>query len=246
MGPVELAARGLELAGIDYVRAIFAGELPAPPIADLMGFRGVEAEPGRAVFEIVPGEQHYNPIGSVHGGVALTLLDSAMGCAVHTLLEAGVGYTTLELKANFVRPIRADTGVVRCEGTSCTPARGSRRPRAASPTAGKLLAHGTTTCSCSLGSSAWPTTVSARSIRRSSAGSSGAASTSTPALRVVASGSTAASWTRSSSTRARPPTTSSARSAAPTATASAAHGHGKPKKKRRSMLEDFLLRRVRG
>ena len=63
-----------------------------------------------------PGPQHYNPIGSVHGGVALTLLDSAMGCAVHTLLEPGVGYTTLEVKTNFVRPITADTGLIRCEG----------------------------------------------------------------------------------------------------------------------------------
>jgi uncharacterized protein (TIGR00369 family) len=147
IGPVELAARGLELAGIDYVRAIFAGELPPPPIAELMGFRGIEAEPGRAVFEIVPGEQHYNPIGSVHGGVALTLLDSAMGCAVHTLLEAGVGYTTLEVKANFVRPILADTGVVRCEGTVLHA--GSRVATAEGRVvdgAGKLLAHGTTTC----------------------------------------------------------------------------------------------------
>jgi uncharacterized protein (TIGR00369 family) len=146
-GPVELAARGLELAGIDYVRAIFAGELPPPPIAELMGFRGIEAEPGRAVFEIVPGEQHYNPIGSVHGGVALTLLDSAMGCAVHTLLAAGVGYTTLEVKANFVRPILADTGVVRCEGTVLHA--GSRVATAEGRVidgAGKLLAHGTTTC----------------------------------------------------------------------------------------------------
>lgn len=147
MGPVELAARGLELAGIDYVRAIFAGELPAPPIAELIGFRGVEAEPGRAVFEIVPGEQHYNPIGSVHGGVALTLLDSAMGCAIHTLLEAGVGYATLEVKANFVRPILAETGLVRCEGTVLHA--GSRVATAegrVTDEAGKLLAHGTTTC----------------------------------------------------------------------------------------------------
>ena len=146
-GPLELAARGLELAGIDYVRAIFAGELPPPPIAELMGFRGVEAEPGRAVFEIVPGVQHYNPIGSVHGGVALTLLDSAMGCAIHTLLEAGVGYTTLEVKANFVRPILAETGVVRCEGTVLHA--GSRVATAEGRVvdeAGKLLAHGTTTC----------------------------------------------------------------------------------------------------
>jgi uncharacterized protein (TIGR00369 family) len=147
MGPLELAARGLQLAGIDYVRAIFAGELPPPPIAELMGFRGVEAEPGRALFEIVPGAQHYNPIGSVHGGVALTLLDSAMGCAIHTLLEAGVGYTTLELKANFVRPILAETGLVRCEGTVLHA--GSRVATAEGRVvdeAGKLLAHGTTTC----------------------------------------------------------------------------------------------------
>ena len=145
--PRALAARGRELSGIEYVRAIFAGELPPPPIATLLGFRGVDAEPGRAVFEIVPGDEHYNPIGTVHGGVALTLLDSAMGCAVHTLLEAGVGYTTLEVKANFVRPITAETGVVRCEGTVLHA--GSRVATAegkVSDRAGKLLAHGTTTC----------------------------------------------------------------------------------------------------
>ncbi len=101
---------------MEYVQAIFAGELPAPPIAELMGFRGVEAEPGRAVFEMTPGPEHYNPIGSVHGGIALTLLDSAMGCALHTVLPAGTGYTTLELKANLLRPITADSGTLRCEG----------------------------------------------------------------------------------------------------------------------------------
>ena len=145
--PHALAARGRELSGMDYVRAIFAGELPPPPIATLMGFRGVEAEPGRAVFEILPGDEHYNPIGSVHGGVALTLLDSAMGCAVHTLLEAGVGYATLEVKANFVRPITSETGLVRCEGTVLHA--GSRVATAEGrvvDVAGRLLAHGTTTC----------------------------------------------------------------------------------------------------
>jgi len=145
--PHALAARGLELAGIDYISAIFAGELPPPPIAELMGFRGVEAEPGRAVFELEPGPQHYNPIGSVHGGVALTLLDSAMGCAIHTLLEAGVGYTTLELKTNFVRPMSAGMGTVRCEGTVIHA--GSRVATAEGRVTsqdGKLLAHGTTTC----------------------------------------------------------------------------------------------------
>jgi uncharacterized protein (TIGR00369 family) len=145
--PLALAARGRELSGMEYVRAIFSGELPPPPIATLMGFRGVEAESGRAVFEMEPGPQHYNPIGSVHGGVALTLLDSAMGCAIHTMLERGVGYTTLEVKTNFVRPILAETGLIRCEGTVLHA--GSRVATAEgrlTDAAGKLLAHGTTTC----------------------------------------------------------------------------------------------------
>jgi uncharacterized protein (TIGR00369 family) len=145
--PRAVAEQGLKLSGMDYIRAIFAGELPAPPISTLMGFRGVEAEPGRALFEMEPGPQHYNPIGSVHGGIALTLLDSAMGCAVHTLLDAGVGYTTIEVKTNFVRAITADTGVIRCEGTVIH--KGSRVATAEgrlTDAAGKLLAHGTTTC----------------------------------------------------------------------------------------------------
>ena len=132
---------------MEYFRAIVSGELPAPPISELMGFRAVEAEPGRALFEMEPGPQHYNPIGSVHGGVALTLLDSAMGCAVHTTLDAGVGYTTIEVKTNFVRPITADTGLIRCEGVVLH--RGSRIATAEgrlTDADGKLLAHGTTSC----------------------------------------------------------------------------------------------------
>ena len=132
---------------MEFIRRIFQGELPPPPIADLMGFRGVECDPGRAVFEMTPGPQHYNPIGSVHGGVALTLLDSAMGCAVHTTLEAGVAYTTLELKANLVRPITAQTGLIRCEGTVI---HGGRRVATAEgrlvDANDKLFAHGTATC----------------------------------------------------------------------------------------------------
>jgi len=145
--PRQVAEQGLKLSGMEYIQAIFRGELPAPPISELMGFQGVEAEPGRAVFEMVPGPQHYNPIGSVHGGIALTLLDSAMGCAVHTTLDAGVGYTTLEVKTNFVRPITADTGLIRCEGHVIHS--GSRVATAEgklTDAAGKLLAHGTTTC----------------------------------------------------------------------------------------------------
>ena len=149
-GPTQtdvLAHRGLELSGLDFIRAVFAGELPPPPIALLLGFRGVEARPGEAVFELEPGPQHYNPIGSVHGGVALTLLDSAMGCAIHTLLDVGVRYTTLEVKTNFVRAITAETGVIRCEGRVIH--KGRRVATAEGrvvDAAGKLLAHGTTTC----------------------------------------------------------------------------------------------------
>ena len=147
LDPHALAARGRELSGMEYIQAIFDGELPPPPIAQLMGFRGVSAEPGRAVFEMEPGPQHYNPIGSVHGGIALTLLDSAMGCAVHTTLARGDRYTTLEVKTNFVRPITADTGLIRCEGVVIH--KGSRVATAEGRVTdgeGKLLAHGTTTC----------------------------------------------------------------------------------------------------
>ena len=137
----------MELSGLDLINAMFAGELPPPPIAELMGFRGVEIELGRAVFEFEPGPQHYNPIGTVHGGVAMTLLESAMVCAVLSTLAAGVRYTTLEVKTNFVRPMTVDTGLVRCEGTVIHG--GSRVATAEGKvvdSAGKLLAHGTTTC----------------------------------------------------------------------------------------------------
>ena len=145
--PVAIAARGLELSGMDYINAIFGGELPPPPIASTLGFRLESVAEGRAVFVGDPAAWQYNPIGSVHGGIALTLLDSAMGCAVHTTLEAGVRYTTLEVKTNFVRPITADTGVIRCEGIVIH--QGSRIATAEGKLTdpnGKLLAHGTTTC----------------------------------------------------------------------------------------------------
>ena len=101
--PAATAAAGLKLAGLDYIRAIVDGTLPPPPIAELFGFEIVEAEHGRAVFAMEPAEWMYNPIGMVHGGVAATLLDSCMGCAVHTTLEAGVGYTTTDLQVRYIR-----------------------------------------------------------------------------------------------------------------------------------------------
>ncbi len=146
--PVATAAAGATMSGIDYMRAIVAGELPPPPIAVTMRLRPIELEEGRVVFEGEPGEEHYNPIGVVHGGYAATLLDSALGCAVHTTLPAGVGYTSLGLEAKFVRSITRDSGRVLCEATVLY--RGRRQAtaeaRLTAAATGKVLAHGQTTC----------------------------------------------------------------------------------------------------
>jgi uncharacterized protein (TIGR00369 family) len=104
-------------AGIEVLQAMARGELPAPPVIATLGFSLDVVEPGRAEFSFAPEEYHYNPIGSVHGGVYATLLDSATGCAVHSLLPAGVGYTSLDLTVKFLRAITVDTGRVRCIGT---------------------------------------------------------------------------------------------------------------------------------
>jgi uncharacterized protein (TIGR00369 family) len=145
--PVATAAAGAEMAGLDYMRALVAGELPAPPIAITMNMRPIELEDGRAVFAGEPGEEHYNPIGVVHGGYAATILDSVLGCAVHTTLPAGSGYTSLGLEVKYLRPITRDTGRVRCEGTVLH--RGRRQAtadaRLTAEDTGKLLATGTST-----------------------------------------------------------------------------------------------------
>jgi uncharacterized protein (TIGR00369 family) len=145
--PVPTAAAGASMAGIDYVRTIMAGEMPPPPIAVLMNMAPVELSEGRAVFAGQPGEEHYNPIGGVHGGYASTLLDSAMGCAVHTTLPAGVGYTTQTLEVKFVRPISRDSGVLRCEAEVLHAGRRQATVEGKLLSEdGKLLAHGTSTC----------------------------------------------------------------------------------------------------
>lgn len=139
---------GSKMSGLDFVKAVFEGRLAPPPIAVTMDFTGAEAEEGRAVFVGDPGEFLYNPIGVVHGGFAMTMLDSAMGCAVHTTLAVGERYTSLETKVNFVRPITSDTGPVRCEGVIVH--RGGRvataEGRLIAQNTGKLLAHGSSTC----------------------------------------------------------------------------------------------------
>lgn len=145
--PHALAQAGRSLPGLEFLRAIRDGRLPLPPIAELLGFRLVEAEPGHAVFEVLPDERHYNPIGVVHGGLAMTLLDSCMGCCVQSAMPAGTGYTTLEAKTNLVRPITAATGKLRAigklihAGKRVATAEGRLEDES-----GKLYAHATTTC----------------------------------------------------------------------------------------------------
>jgi uncharacterized protein (TIGR00369 family) len=145
--PVATAAAGAEMAGLDYMRALVAGELPAPPIAITMNMAPIELEDGRAVFAGEPGEEHYNPIGVVHGGYAATILDSALGCAVHTTLPVGAAYTSLGLEVKYLRPITRDTSRVRCEGVVLH--RGRRQAtaeaRLTAEDTGKLLATGTST-----------------------------------------------------------------------------------------------------
>jgi len=122
-------------------------DIPVAPIAELVGFDLVELGEGRASFELDPGERHYNPLGTVHGGIAATLLDSAMGCAVHTTLGEGEAYTTLELKVNFVRAITEATGRVVATGSVIH--RGGRVATAEARLTdedGRLLAHATSTC----------------------------------------------------------------------------------------------------
>ncbi len=145
--PARVGRASLSLAGAAFLRAIVDRTLPPPPIAELMGFDIEEVGEGRVVFGVQPQEYHYNPIGMVHGGLAATLLDSAMGCAVHSLLPEGRAYTTLELKVNFIRPLKHDIGRVRAIGKvihiggKVATAEGS-----VVDAAGKLYTHATTTC----------------------------------------------------------------------------------------------------
>ena len=145
--PRPLAEAGRNLSGLEFLQKIVAGELSPPPMAALMNFDLAELQEGQATFSVKPAEYHYNPIGVVHGGLAMTLLDSAMGCAVHSTLPAGAMYTTLETKVNFVRALTVETGRVRCEAKVIHV--GGRTATAEGRVldeAGKLYAHGTTTC----------------------------------------------------------------------------------------------------
>jgi len=145
--PRALAKSAAGLSGMEYLQKIISGEFPPPPIGVLMNFRIAELSEGHAVFLVEPAEYHYNPIGVVHGGVAATLLDSALGCAIHSTLPAGASYTTLEIKVNFIRAMTSETGLVRCEANAIHV--GGRTATAEGKIIdeqGKLYAHGTTTC----------------------------------------------------------------------------------------------------
>ncbi len=135
------------LSGLEYMRQLMTGEREASGMARLMNMRLVEVEEGRAVFAVEPDERHYNGLGIAHGGLAATLLDSALGCAINTVMPAGRVFTTLEMKINYVRPMRRETGEVRCEARVLHA--GGRVATAEGrivDAAGKLYAHGTATC----------------------------------------------------------------------------------------------------
>ena len=145
--PLGGATAALELTGLDFLRGIAAGRVPPPPVAVLLGMSLLEVEPGTVTFQLDVGEHLYNPIGSVHGGILCTLLDSAMGCAVHTTLPLGRAYTSLEVKVNFVKALTVDTASVLAKGQVIT---SGRRIATASGqvvgTDGTLYSHATTTC----------------------------------------------------------------------------------------------------
>jgi uncharacterized protein (TIGR00369 family) len=144
--PFAFLEQAAGLSGLEVMQRIVDGTLSQPPIGATLGFRLAEVEHGRAVFEGVPAAYHYNPIGTVHAGFASTLLDSAMGCALVTTLQAGTRWTTLELKANFTRAMTTETGPVRCTGTIVHPGRRVATTEARIEDAqGRLIAHGTST-----------------------------------------------------------------------------------------------------
>src|SRR5260370_36568716 len=141
------ARAGRAMSGLDYLKAMQEGRIPPPPIAMLIDMRIVEVSEGRVVFAAQPAEFHYNPLGAVHGGLAATLLDSALGCAIHSTLPAGTSFTTLEIQVNYLRPMRRETGLVYSEGKvihGC--GRVATAEGSITEADGKLYAYGTTTC----------------------------------------------------------------------------------------------------
>ncbi|MFY1632583.1 PaaI family thioesterase [Solwaraspora sp. WMMB335] len=146
--PASLPTAALsQLSGLDQLRSMTSGEVPAPPVLHMLGLDGFEVEAGRAVALLTPQEFHYNALGTVHGGVLSMLLDTAAGSAVHSVLPAGTSYTSIDLNVKFLRPVTLASGTVRCEGTVVQ--RGRRTAYAEAKltdAAGRLAAHATSSC----------------------------------------------------------------------------------------------------
>ncbi|HEY0780563.1 MAG TPA: PaaI family thioesterase [Gemmatirosa sp.] len=145
--PALTAAAARDVDGLTFLRRLAAGEIPPAPIATTLGMTLEEVDEGRVVFGLEPAEFHYNPIGSVHGGVYATLLDSACGCAVHSCLPAGARYTSLDLTVKFLRGMNVETGPARCEGRLIHMGRSTALAEARlTDAAGRLYAYATSSC----------------------------------------------------------------------------------------------------
>jgi uncharacterized protein (TIGR00369 family) len=145
--PMITAEAATQLTGLEFLRAIRDGKLPPPPIAMLMGLIMREVEPGRVVFDCIPDESAYNPIGIVHGGLVCTMADTVAACAVHTTLDAGVAYTSIDLNVSYLRPVTKDTGILRATGILTKPGRRVAFSSAEiSGEDGKLIATATSSC----------------------------------------------------------------------------------------------------
>jgi uncharacterized protein (TIGR00369 family) len=146
--PAATASRVAEITGTDMVAAMNAGELPIPPIMATLDVGSIEVPAeGRIITRMLPQEFHYNPIGTVHGGVLSTLLDTATGCAVHTTLPAGMAYTSLDLNVRFLKPVTVASGMLRCEGEVVSRGRQTALAEARLyDAADRLVAHATSTC----------------------------------------------------------------------------------------------------
>jgi uncharacterized protein (TIGR00369 family) len=145
--PARTARSVGQLSGLEFLQAIGRGDLPKPPVTHMLGIGAITAEEGRVVAELLPAEYHYNPLGTVHGGVLATLLDTATGCAVHSTLPAGYGYTSIDLNTKFLRPVTVASGVLRCVGTVVS--RGRRTALAEArltDAAGRLVATAQSSC----------------------------------------------------------------------------------------------------
>jgi uncharacterized protein (TIGR00369 family) len=145
--PAGTASRVGQLSGLEFLQAIGRGDLPKPPVTHMLGIGAITAEEGRVVAELQPAEYHYNPLGTVHGGVLATLLDTATGCAVHSTLPKGFGYTSIDLSTKFLKPVTVASGMLRCVGTVLS--RGRRTALAEArltDAAGRLVATAQSSC----------------------------------------------------------------------------------------------------